>query len=355
MRARERESESVITPLPIIQGVWIGKALSLVEQLSIKSFLKNGHIFHLYCYQEVQDIPPGTVIKDANEIIPEKQIFRFHGSYAAFSDLFRYRLLYLKGNFYVDLDIICLRPFDLQDPIVFGLEIHEIAPQLVYLPTTCVLKFPPQNPVLAYMVRRNDNAMLIILAGRLLLWRIWSRLRSQEGLNAMRIIRIGGHIWKELRTWASPSTESTAALLQAENYFFIPKLVIEVLPSFVRLIFLLLCPFGRYAVLRKKILAQLEVIFLWGEISGPVALTETLRKHNLTRLAKPHRYFCPITSKNCEAIFRQEDTLELEKTLEHSYAVHLYNWMLTINKTDKNNIPPNSLFAKLQRRYNVES
>ena len=74
----------------IIQGLWIGKSLSKMEQLSIKSFLDNGHEYHLYTYSDVKNIPKGTVIKDGNEIITENQIFTYkNGSYSAFSNLFR--------------------------------------------------------------------------------------------------------------------------------------------------------------------------------------------------------------------------------------------------------------------------
>ena len=35
----------------IIQSLWIGGSLSNLEILSIKSFLQNGHTYHLYTYE----------------------------------------------------------------------------------------------------------------------------------------------------------------------------------------------------------------------------------------------------------------------------------------------------------------
>ena len=32
-----------------IQGLWIGNELSNIELLSINSFIRNGHTYHLYC------------------------------------------------------------------------------------------------------------------------------------------------------------------------------------------------------------------------------------------------------------------------------------------------------------------
>jgi hypothetical protein len=101
----------------IIQGLWIGGKLSIMEQLSISSFIKNGHEYHLYVYDEVKNIPAVTVIKDGNEILPSSRIFTYQsgwvkGSYAGFADSFRFHLLKNKGGWWVDTDIICLKPFN---------------------------------------------------------------------------------------------------------------------------------------------------------------------------------------------------------------------------------------------------
>src|SRR5258706_13279784 len=54
----------------IVQGLWIGSDLSTMEHLSISSFLQNGHEYHLYIYDHVGNVPEGTVVKDAAEILP---------------------------------------------------------------------------------------------------------------------------------------------------------------------------------------------------------------------------------------------------------------------------------------------
>jgi hypothetical protein len=92
---------------PVIQSLWVGDKLSLLEQLSIASFVRNGHEFHLYTYNNISDVPDGTQLKDANEIILEKNVFTYcNGSYAGFADWFRWALLYKKGNYWVDTDVI---------------------------------------------------------------------------------------------------------------------------------------------------------------------------------------------------------------------------------------------------------
>jgi hypothetical protein len=108
----------------IIQGLWIGDALSTMERLSIASFLAHGHEYHLYAYGEVANVPPGTRLRDAREVLPESRIFRYakHPSYAGFANFFRYRVLLDRGGWWVDTDAVCLRPFDFAEDYVFGSE-----------------------------------------------------------------------------------------------------------------------------------------------------------------------------------------------------------------------------------------
>ena len=103
----------------VIQGLWLGEPLSTLERLCMKSFMANGHEFHLYAYEELQGIPKGVVVKDANEIVPKERIKEFRW-FAGFSDFFRYSLLAKKGGWYVDMDVICLRPFDFPSEYVFA-------------------------------------------------------------------------------------------------------------------------------------------------------------------------------------------------------------------------------------------
>lgn len=132
---------------PIIQSLWIGKEISSVERLSINSFLRNGHEFHLYTYGDVSNIPNGTVIRSANEIIPEDDIFTYQdGSYAIFADWFRWALLRKKGGFWVDTDVVCLKPFEFVDHITFGYETKKFV-------GTAVLGFPPGHNICEFLER----------------------------------------------------------------------------------------------------------------------------------------------------------------------------------------------------------
>jgi len=122
------DAEEPLQPSDVpIQSLWIGPKLSTMERLSIASFLALGHPVHVYTYDELERVPPGTVLQGANAILPESEVFVQQngiakGSYAPFSDLFRYKLLLEKGGWWVDLDVVALRPFQFDRQYVFGYE-----------------------------------------------------------------------------------------------------------------------------------------------------------------------------------------------------------------------------------------
>jgi len=95
-----------------------------MEQLTIRSFLHHGHPFHLYVYDEIRNVPQGTVLRDASEILPPSAIFQYSHfkSYAGFSNFFRYKLLWERGGWWTDTDFVCLRPLDFATPYVFSSE-----------------------------------------------------------------------------------------------------------------------------------------------------------------------------------------------------------------------------------------
>jgi hypothetical protein len=108
----------------VIQSLWVGGRLSVMERLSVTSFLKNGHPYVLYTYGPVEGVPGGAELKDANEILPSSDIFTYteHPTYAGFSNFFRYKLLLERGGWWVDTDLICLRPFCFSADFVFSSE-----------------------------------------------------------------------------------------------------------------------------------------------------------------------------------------------------------------------------------------
>jgi hypothetical protein len=123
-----------------------------MERLCITSFLRNGHPFHLYAYREIEGVPDGTVVLDANEILPASRIFKYTGydSYAGFSNFFRYKLLYDKGGWWVDADTVCLKPFEFHEPFVFASVVAPAGPDGECVPAvaTCVIKTPRASAIM---------------------------------------------------------------------------------------------------------------------------------------------------------------------------------------------------------------
>jgi len=136
----------------IVQSLWIGTRLSVMEQLAIRSFLDHGHPFHLYTYGDVENVPAGTVVRPGTEILPEQEIFCYQsgygkGSFSAFSNCFRYKLLLERGGWWADMDAVCLRPLDFPDEHVTGYEREPLGEWHV---AAGLVKAPAGSPLIEY-------------------------------------------------------------------------------------------------------------------------------------------------------------------------------------------------------------
>ncbi len=161
--------------LPIIQSLWIGESLSKVERLCVQSFLDNGHEFRLYVYDEVQNIPDGCVIKDANDILPSSTIFKYkNGGYGGFSNWFRYAMLCKVGGFWVDMDVVCIKPFDFGDEFIVGRSTFSITGTAVLGGKVAVFaelekscrNFPKTSPWDSNKLRRRKFKMRLMRRGQ---------------------------------------------------------------------------------------------------------------------------------------------------------------------------------------------
>jgi len=79
----------------------------------MQSFLDHGHAYQLYTYSPELKVPSGVEVKNAAELFDPDAYFTYKsgrgaGSHAAFSNLFRYKLLAERGGWWVDTDVVCL-------------------------------------------------------------------------------------------------------------------------------------------------------------------------------------------------------------------------------------------------------
>jgi hypothetical protein len=136
----------------VIQSLWVGRRLSIMESLSIASFLASGHEYHLYVYERITNPPQGVVLMAAEDILPESMVFQYknYPSYAGFANFFRYKLLLEKGGWWVDTDFVCLKPFIFEDPYVFASERSGGSE----IPTNSVIKAPVGSELMAFNWRQ---------------------------------------------------------------------------------------------------------------------------------------------------------------------------------------------------------
>jgi hypothetical protein len=140
----------------VIQGLWLGSELSNIERLGLASFVANGHEVHLYAYEEIAGVPDGVLIRDGSDIIPARRVFSStRGGYTAFADWFRQELLFTRGGYWTDLDVICLRAFDFREEVVLGLEDEHTV-------SNAVMRFPAGHPLprtLADLAQRPNTPL----------------------------------------------------------------------------------------------------------------------------------------------------------------------------------------------------
>ncbi|MEM8802720.1 MAG: hypothetical protein AAGF55_09310, partial [Pseudomonadota bacterium] len=97
-----------------IAMLWMRGSLSFLEQLCAQSFLDAGHHVVLYSYEPIGCVPDGVEMRDAAEVLPQREeiVHGRSGSPAPHADLFRYRLLSQTDDLiWADTDAYCRKPF----------------------------------------------------------------------------------------------------------------------------------------------------------------------------------------------------------------------------------------------------
>jgi Alpha 1,4-glycosyltransferase conserved region len=109
-----------------LNALWVGEQLGYLEQLCLVSGLAAGHEFRLYSYEpkKLRGVPRGIELRDAAEVMRSDRMVTYAGttSYALGSNFWRYEMLGRGLGYWVDLDILLLKPFDFSRDYVFGQE-----------------------------------------------------------------------------------------------------------------------------------------------------------------------------------------------------------------------------------------
>ena len=105
----------------------------------------------LYCYDPVEGVPEGVEVRDAAEILPREAIFlnEERGSYAPFSDVFRYTMLRDTDLYWVDADVYAVKPFEFDGDYFLA----RIAPRV----GIGVLSLPRSSPSLTALLQAAED------------------------------------------------------------------------------------------------------------------------------------------------------------------------------------------------------
>ena len=208
----------------VIQGLWIGRELSAMEQLSLASFIAHGHEYHLYTYEQVLNVPQNVVIRDAEEILPRARAFQYseHRTWSGFANFFRYKLLLERGGWWADTDLVCLAPFEFSDEYVFSSE-FSVGRQMVNIGA---IKAPAASEIMAYnwsVCQKKDPARLVWgETGPALMEEAVERFSMQRHVKPWKVFcPIGFREWRKIidpRAEDSFSTETRAVHLWHEMW-----------------------------------------------------------------------------------------------------------------------------------------
>lgn len=127
--------------------LWIGERMGAVERACLRSVMRQGHGVALYCYRAPDGVPAEIELRDAVEILAESEVFTGrNGSFAAFSDWFRYELLKRGLGTWVDTDMYLLHPLEMRAPYLFG----EESPGII---NNAILRLPANSPIIPHLLK----------------------------------------------------------------------------------------------------------------------------------------------------------------------------------------------------------
>lgn len=145
-----------MTPMePVVNALWIGRALGKIHAACLRSFLLAGHRVRLHCYDVPDNVPEGVEIFDASRLMPRERIvtYRSNGSPSLFSNLYRLKILEAGMGLYVDCDVYCLKPIP-QAAYIFG---YQTDTEL----NGAVLKLPSDSDMLCEALKMVDDPYFI--------------------------------------------------------------------------------------------------------------------------------------------------------------------------------------------------
>lgn len=134
-------------------SLWVGGPLKKLQQTCLSSFVYHGHEMNLFVYDMNMEVPHGVIKRDARELVDESDIFLVQNTYAAFSDVFRYRMVDKTDLIWADADTLCCSDdwSFFKDETLFS---REYGNDLI---VPGVLSLPKDSLISKYLVRKSTN------------------------------------------------------------------------------------------------------------------------------------------------------------------------------------------------------
>ncbi|MGD9919208.1 MAG: hypothetical protein AB7U46_14420 [Paenirhodobacter sp.] len=139
--------------------LWIGGALSWMEQLCLKSFVDAGQKITLFSYDFIPNVPEGVIHRSGREIIDTDDFIKYErkDSFALFADWFRLHMIAQNpGMIWIDTDVYCWRPMDYDSDYVMGYELPDSDRV-----NNAVLGLPADSAILREMIAFTDDRFAI--------------------------------------------------------------------------------------------------------------------------------------------------------------------------------------------------
>lgn len=166
-----------------LRTFWHGETIGPYQLMCLKSFAVSGHRVEVFSYNRNLNVPDWIHVEDAAEVLPREFVLRplgEEGAFAIHANLFRYALLQKVGGWWIDPDVLLLKPdLPLGDVFFAGSDVFGRVP-------TGVLKFPAGHGLLTEALAEIES-----LSGSL---EDWERSGSALLTSLVERHKLGGKI-----------------------------------------------------------------------------------------------------------------------------------------------------------------
>ena len=111
MSRKAQDMSDMVANRRPVASLWIGEKLHYLNQLCLKSHVRNGHPVTLYCTDNVTNAPEGVEIRPAREIMEIDAELVAKTSASFLSNVFRYKMIQKTDAIWIDCDAYCEKPF----------------------------------------------------------------------------------------------------------------------------------------------------------------------------------------------------------------------------------------------------